>query len=88
MGISRTAGSVMKLLGEATSASGVTDKALFDVVLPDSYVAAADIPVIVRTTTTGTGVQTAATTTMTVAAYYESAGTETALTVSAAKRLR
>ena len=88
VGISRTAGSSMTLIGEATSgADNKTDKALFEFNLPDSYKAGSNIVVTVNCNTTGT-VITANSTTMTVAAYTESnAGVEAALSVSAAQQI-
>jgi len=87
VGVSRTAGTSLALTGEATSgAAAKTDKALFEFNLPDTYVAGANIPVTVNCTTSGTTI-TAASTTMTVAAYTEVNGVETALTVSAAQQI-
>jgi len=86
VGISRTAGTSLALTGEATSASAKTDKAIFELNLPDTYVAGANIPVTVNCLATG-GTITAASTTMTVAAYTEVNGVETALTVSAAQQI-
>ena len=85
VGIARTAGTSLQLVGEATSASAKTDVALWEFDLPATYVAGANIPVIVNVIVTGTGTLTAASTTITVAAYTEAAGVETALTVSAAQ---
>lgn len=86
MGITRTAGTSLQLNGEATSASAVTDKAMWEFNLPDSYVAGANIPVLVNCATTGSGTLTGASTTITVNAYTEVNGVETALTVSAAQQ--
>ena len=87
VGISRTAGTSMVLVGEATSgAQAKTDKALFEFDVADTYVAGANIPVTVNCNYSGT-VVTAASTTMTVAAYTEVNGVETALTVSAAQQI-
>jgi len=86
VGISRTAGTSLQLVGEATSASAKTDKALFEFDLPDSYVPGANIPVDVNCLATG-GTITAASTTMTVAAYTEVNGVETPLTVSGAQEI-
>lgn len=87
VGVARTAGTSLVLLGEATSASAKTDKAFFETNLPDSYIANAAIPVIVNAAVLGTGTLTGASTTLSVAAYSELAGVETALTVSAAQSL-
>ena len=85
VGITRVAGTSMVLTGEATSgAAAKTDKALFELNLPDSYVAGANIAVTVNCNYSGTVVTTGSTT-MTVAAYTEVNGVETALTVSAAQ---
>lgn len=84
MGIARTAGTSLALVGEATSSSGVTDKAIFEFNLPDSYVAGSNIAVTVNAIITGSGTLTAASTTLTVTPYTEVNGVETAVTVSAA----
>ena len=88
VGVSRSAGTSLTLVGEATSgADNKTDKALFEFSLPDSYKAGSDISLVVNCNTTGT-VITAASTTMTVAFYTESNdGAETAGTVSAAQQI-
>jgi hypothetical protein len=86
MGVSRTAGTSLVLVGEATSASAKTDKALFLFNLPSTYVAAGNFTVSVNCAATG-GTITAATTTMTVNAYTEVLGVETGLTVSAAQEI-
>jgi len=85
MGIARTAGTSLTLVGETTNANGLTDKAIFDVVLPDSYMAGADIPVTINAGTSGAGTLTLATSSMTLAAYSVVNGVETALVVSAAR---
>lgn len=86
VGVSRTAGTSLQLVGEATSASAKTNKAFWEFDLPQTYVAGADIPVIVNAIVTGSGTLTAASTTITVAAYTEINGVEAALTVSAAQQ--
>jgi hypothetical protein len=86
VGVARTAGTSLNLVGEATSSSAKTDKALFEFDLPDSYVAGANIAVTVNCGATG-GTITAASTTMTVAADTEINGAEAALTVSAAQQI-
>lgn len=86
VGVSRTAGTSLQLAGEATSSSAKTDKALFEFDLADSYVAGTNVPVTVNANYTGSGTLTAANTTLTVAAYTEVNGVETALTVSAAQQ--
>jgi hypothetical protein len=79
MGIARTAGTSLTLVGEATSASAKTDKALWELNLADSYVAGAAIPCVVNANYTTSGTVTAAATTITVAAYTEVNGVETAI---------
>lgn len=86
VGISRTAGTSLYLAGETTSSSAKTDKVIFESNLGSTYIAAANLPVIVNANYTGSGTPTAATTTITVTAYTEIAGVETALTVSAAQQ--
>jgi len=87
MGISRTAGTSLVLLGEATSSNAKTDKAFWEVNLPTTYVTNANIPVNVYAAILGTGTLTAASCTLTVAAYSEVNGVETALTVSSAQTI-
>ncbi len=87
VGISRTAGTSMLLVGEVTSSNAKTDKAVFETNLADTYIAGANIPVTVNCDYAGSGTVTAASTTMTVAAYTEINGVETALTVSAAQQI-
>lgn len=87
VGVSRTAGTSLQLLGEATSSSAKTNKALFEFNLPDTYVAGANIPVTVNAVVTGSGTLTTVSTTMAVAAYTETNGVEAALTVSAAQQI-
>jgi len=86
VGVSRTAGTSLVLVGEATSASAKTNKALWELNLPSTYVAGANISVLVNAIVTGSGTLTAASTTITVAAYTEINGIEAALTVSAAQQ--
>jgi hypothetical protein len=87
VGVTRTAGSKLTLTGETTSgAAAVTDKALFEFDLPDSYVAGANIAVTVNCAAAGTDI-TAASTTMTAAAYTEINGVEAALGVTAAQQI-
>jgi hypothetical protein len=87
VGISRTAGTSLQLLGEVTSSNAKTNKALFEFNLPDSYVAGTNIPVTVNAVAAGSGTLTAVSTTMTVAAYTEKNGVEAALTVTAAVQI-
>jgi hypothetical protein len=85
-GVSRTAGTSLVLTGEATSSSAKTDKALFETNIPTTYQANANIPVTVNANYATTGTVTAASTTISVAAYTEINGVEAALTVSAAQQ--
>jgi hypothetical protein len=87
VGISRTAGSSMVLVGEATSASAKTDKVIFEFTIPDTYIAGTSIPLLINANYTGGGTVTAASTTLTPTAYTESAaGVESAVTTSAAQQ--
>lgn len=86
VGVSRVAGTSLFLSGEATSSSAKTDKVIFETNLASTYIASANLPVVVNCNYTGSGTVTAASTVMTVAAYLEAAGVETALTVSAAQQ--
>lgn len=85
--ISRTDATSLYIAGETTSASAVTDTALFELNLPDTYVAGSNIPVVVNASVAGAGTLTAVSTTMTLSAYTEINGVETALTVSAAQQI-
>jgi hypothetical protein len=87
-GIARTAGTSMYLTGVATSgATPATTKMLWEFNLPTTYVAGANVSVIIETVVPTATDVTAASTTTTVAAYLESAaGVETGLTVSAAQQ--
>jgi hypothetical protein len=87
VGVVRTAGTSLTLDGEATSGSAKTDKAIWERNLPDTYVPNANIALVVNCNYTGAGTVTAGSTTMTVAAYTEVNGVETALTVSAAQQI-
>lgn len=84
--IMRVAGA-MYIEGEAASGVAATDSGLFELNLPDTYVAGSNVPVIVNASISGTGTFTAASTTVTMAAYTEINGVETALTVSAAQQI-
>lgn len=86
VGVSRTAGTSFYLVGEATSSSAKTDKVILETNLGATYITGANLPIIINANYTGSGTVTAASTTMTVAAYLEVAGVETALTVSAAQQ--
>ncbi len=87
MGVARTAGSSLALVGEATSSNAKTDQALFEFNLPDSYVSGANLAFDVNCETTGSGTLNAASTTMAVAALSEVNGGETPLPVSAAQEI-
>jgi hypothetical protein len=84
MGVARTAGTSLTLVGEATSSSAKTDKALWVTNLPATYVSGASIVVNAYAAILGTGTLTAASCTLTCAAYSEVNGVEASLTVSAA----
>lgn len=85
-GISRVDSTSMYLIGEAASGVAATDTGLWEFVLPDTYVAGANVPVTVNTSIAGTGTFTAASTMVKVDAYTEINGVETPLTVSAAQQ--
>lgn len=85
VGVSRTAGTSLTLVGEATSSSAKTDKVMFEYNMPDTYIAGNPITVTVNASIAGSGTLTGASTTMTLAAYSETNGVEAALTVSAAQ---
>jgi hypothetical protein len=83
VGISRSSGTSLVLVGEATSSSAKTDKALWEFVLPTTYVAGAAITFNIDCNYTGTGTVTAASTTILGALYTESnTGVEAAVTVT------
>lgn len=79
MGVARTAGTNLDLVGEATSGNAKTDKAMFELNVADSYVTGQAIPITVNANYTGSGTVTAASTTITVNAYTEVNGVETAI---------
>ena len=84
VGISRTAGTSTQLVGEATSSSAKTDKALFEFDLPFTYNAGTPINFVVNAQVTGSGTLTAASTTITPTLYTEtSAGAEAAAVAGA-----
>jgi hypothetical protein len=85
VGVSRTAGTSLTLVGEVTSSSAKTDKVMFEYNMPDTYIAGNPITVTVNASVSGSGTLTGASTTMTLAAYSETNGVEAALTVSAAQ---
>lgn len=89
VGVSRTAGTSLTLVGEVTSSSAKTDKVVFEIRVPDTYVApiGGTFPVNINASVSGSGTLTAASTTMTLAAYSETEGVEAALTVSAAQQI-
>ena len=72
VGISRTAGTSLVLVGEATSSSAKTDKALWEFVLPTTYVAGAAITFNLDCNFTGSGTVTAASCTILLNPYTES----------------
>lgn len=85
----RSPGSALYLVGEAASGVAVTDTAIIELALPDSYVAGADVPVTVYTNYDlgASAVASAAATTMTLNAYSEINGVEAALSTSAAQQI-
>ena len=78
-GTARTAGTSYALIGAATSSSAVTTKAMWETNVASTYVSGATIPVVVNANYTGTGTITGASTTLTVTAYTEVGGVETAI---------
>jgi len=87
VGISRTAGTSLTLVGETTSSNAKTDKVIFEFNMPDTYIAGTPIKVTVNASVSGSGTLTGASTTMTMTAYSETDGVETALTVTAAQQI-
>jgi hypothetical protein len=88
MGISRSAGTSLALVNEATSSSAKTDTANWEFVLPDTYVAGTNIPLLIEAAITGGGTLTAASCTVTPTVYTESAtGLEASVSVSAAQQI-
>lgn len=79
-GIARTAGTSYDLVGAATSSSAVTTKAIWETNVASTYASGTIIPIVVNANYTGSGTLTGASTTLTVAAYTEVGGVETALT--------
>ena len=78
--ISRTAGTSYALTGVATSSSAITTKFLAETNVASTYVAGTAIPVVINANYTGSGTITAASTTLTLNAYTEVGGVETAIT--------
>ena len=87
VGVARTAGTSLVLVGEATSSSAKTNKVMFELNLPSTYVAGTNIPVVVNANYTGSGTVTAASTTVAAQLYTETAGVEAAVTTSAAQQI-
>lgn len=87
LGIARTAGTSLDLVGEATSSSAKTNKVIWEFDLPATYVPGANVPVIVNANYTGSGTVTAVSTTMTAQLYTETNGVEAAVTTSAAQQI-
>lgn len=87
-GVARTAGTNLQLDGEATSSNAKTDKVIWEFALPITYKAGTAIPCTINQNYTGSGTVTAGSTTLTVAAYTESNGVETAITgITAAQQM-
>lgn len=82
LGISRTAGTSLALVGEATSGSTKTNAATFFTALPFGYNDGTALSVVANAEVTGTGTLTAASTTVEVAINSIVAGVETALSVT------
>lgn len=81
-GVSRTAGTSLYLIGQSTSASAVTDKAMWEIDLPDTWNPGSVIPVVVNFSIGGTGTLSGTATVASLGAYIENQGTETAITVT------
>lgn len=79
-GIARTAGTSYALIGAATSSSAVTTKAIWETNIAATYSVGQAVAVLLNANYTGSGTVTAASTTLTVAAYTEVNGVETAIT--------
>ena len=82
LGVARTAGSSLQLVGEVTTASSKTDKALWELNVVTNGGTVTAIPVVVNAQYGGTGTVTGSSTVLALSAYSEAAGVETALTVS------
>ena len=82
MGISRTAGTSLALVGEATSGNAKTNAAIFFTALPFSYNDGTALSIVANAEVTGSGTLTAASTTIEVAVNSIVAGAETALSVT------
>ena len=65
VGVKRTAGTSLTLDGETASSGAATDKAIWEFNLPTTYIAGANIPIVVNANYTGAGTPTAGTTTIT-----------------------
>jgi len=87
VGITRVEGTSLQLVGETTTANAKTNAAVFELNLPDTYVAGSNIPVTVNAVVTGAGTLTAASTTMTVKMFTEVNGVEALLPVTAAVQI-
>lgn len=79
-GIARTAGTSYDLIGTVTSSNAQTTKAMWETNVASTYASGTAIPIVVNANYTGSGTITAASTTLTVAAYTEVGGVETAIT--------
>lgn len=83
VGISRSAGTSMVLLGEVASSGTKTDKAVWQIDLPGGYVSGAVLPVIINQQVNGTaGGFTGSTTVLSVVGYTEVNGVETSATTT------
>lgn len=83
MGIARTSGASLQLLGEvASSGANASDQALWQFNLPTTYQGGTAIPITVNGLAAGSGTIVASGTTLGVAAFVVSGGVETPLTVT------
>lgn len=82
MGIARTPGTSLALVGEVTSASAKTNAATFFTALPPGYDIGTTVTLTANAEILGTGTLTAASTTLELAANSIVAGTEAALSVT------
>lgn len=87
VGIARTAGTSLDLVGEATSASTKTNVGFWEFNLPGDYVAGDDLALTVNCSISGSGTLTAASCVLTPSMYTEVEGVETALTISAGQQI-
>lgn len=87
VGIARTAGTSLDLVGEATSGNTKTNVGFWEFNLPPDYVAGSDLALNVNCSISGSGTLTAASCVLTPTMYTEVNGTETALTISEGQQI-